>query len=258
MSRINDALNQLLRQSWNEYDRLAECAQTVRPSLPILFFGDSDRYFSSPLKVITVGLNPSDAEFPEPDRFRRFAGTNDAATEADFLDCDRHLAVLNSYFKSCPYKKWFGSFEPILAGMQCSFYEGAQSIALHTDICTPIATSPTWSRLSRQDRLQCETHGVSLWHSLVQLLKPDAILISVARRHLDKVRFREVGSRQLIIRIERDNPYEAYATVIEIEPKKRTLLIFGSAAQTPFGKISNARKIELGGIIRGKVSVQAN
>jgi len=44
----------------------------VRPSMPILFFGDSRRYECSTLKVITVGLNPSKLEFPNNDPFRRF------------------------------------------------------------------------------------------------------------------------------------------------------------------------------------------
>jgi hypothetical protein len=48
------AFGQLLSDSWNEYDRLGDSDHIVRPALPILFFGDSDRYFSSPLKIIAV------------------------------------------------------------------------------------------------------------------------------------------------------------------------------------------------------------
>lgn len=35
----------------------------VKPSLPILYFGNLDAYRKSELKVITVGKNPSDNEF---------------------------------------------------------------------------------------------------------------------------------------------------------------------------------------------------
>lgn len=45
--------------------------------MPILFFGDGNEYFSSELKVITLGLNPSRAEFPEEDRFQRFGAARE-------------------------------------------------------------------------------------------------------------------------------------------------------------------------------------
>ena len=38
----------------------------VSPSIPILFFGDLHAYFSSRVRVLTVGLNPSLHEFPPP------------------------------------------------------------------------------------------------------------------------------------------------------------------------------------------------
>lgn len=44
----------------------------VLPSVPIAWFGDLEAYLDSPLRVITVGLNPSRLEFPSPDPFFRF------------------------------------------------------------------------------------------------------------------------------------------------------------------------------------------
>jgi hypothetical protein len=37
----------------------------VRPAIPILFFGDIQQYRRSPLRIVTVGLNPSLAEFSD-------------------------------------------------------------------------------------------------------------------------------------------------------------------------------------------------
>lgn len=39
-------------------------AHLVRPSAPIVFFGDSESYLHSDVRVLTAGLNPSCEEFP--------------------------------------------------------------------------------------------------------------------------------------------------------------------------------------------------
>ena len=53
------------REAWNLYERAKSQAHVVRPSIPILFFGDSEAYERSERRIITVGLNPSRLEFPE-------------------------------------------------------------------------------------------------------------------------------------------------------------------------------------------------
>ena len=45
--------------AWSSFDRAAALTSRVRPAAPILFFGDFDQYCSSPLRIVTVGLNPS-------------------------------------------------------------------------------------------------------------------------------------------------------------------------------------------------------
>ncbi|HTS05574.1 MAG TPA: hypothetical protein VMP68_08330 [Candidatus Eisenbacteria bacterium] len=147
-----ERLAQLLARSWCEYDRLKDRDYVVRPAIPVLFFGDSNRYLSSPLKVVTVGLNPASAEFPDAHRFNRFPIMSGLPTGPVQRETSRHLAALDSYFRNNPYKQWFASFEPILTGLGCSFYGGLENMALHTDLCSPIATSPTWARLSPQQQ----------------------------------------------------------------------------------------------------------
>src|SRR5271169_6315979 len=71
--RRNLKINDLIREVWEVYRHFEDQPFLVKPSIPILFFGDSDQYFSSELKVITLGLNPSRIEFPEEDRFLRFS-----------------------------------------------------------------------------------------------------------------------------------------------------------------------------------------
>src|SRR5215211_7469174 len=73
----------LIDEAWRLYRQTSDPC-VVRPSIPILYFGDLPRYAASPLKVITVALNPSHHEFPIYDRFARFRPAADIA--ASILD----------------------------------------------------------------------------------------------------------------------------------------------------------------------------
>ena len=222
-------------------------AALVRPSIPILFFGDHERYFSSPMRVITVGLNPSRIEFPDGDRFARFPAAR--YTDSKPPETADFLRALADYFRVQPYNGWFKpAFEELLCGMRASYYDGAESTALHTDICSPLATNPTWSRLKAERRLLA-TDGIELWHRLVERLAPDVILISVAREHLDKIRFRRVGGWRTLYTVERENPFGVEAIDLEVVPGKRTLLVFGKAANLPFGTVSGRDKRTIGSVI---------
>src|SRR5438876_683431 len=86
-------LRQLLSRSWSSYNRLARYGFVVHPAIPILFFGNSARYFESRCRIITVGLNPSSEEFPTGDRFSRFPIIGNIAYRAR-RDGRRHLAAL--------------------------------------------------------------------------------------------------------------------------------------------------------------------
>ena len=141
-SRLADAT----AQAWQAFDRAVARRCGVEPALPILFFGDLAAYRKSPLRVLTVGLNPSLHEFPADEPFRRFPLAEDGR------EAPTYLAALSGYFRADPYHNWFRAYESLLAGLGTSYYEGGASTALHTDICSPVATDPTWSRLGKPDR----------------------------------------------------------------------------------------------------------
>lgn len=111
-------LNELLMQAWSEYDRFQNEPEVVHPSVPVLYFGDSRGYLESPLKVVTVCLNPSLQEFPKTDPFSRFpaaepAHTGTAIKPEQRADCLQ--TALDNYFKENPYNEWFRpSFEAFL------------------------------------------------------------------------------------------------------------------------------------------------
>jgi len=80
--------------AWEEFWRAEAAAlpYLCRPSVPILYFGNSERFDVSPLRVITVGKNPSDGEF----RHKTFAGFY--GRDRSKLDLESHLGSLDAYF----------------------------------------------------------------------------------------------------------------------------------------------------------------
>jgi len=161
------------------------------PSIPILYFGDVESYKKSEHKIITIGLSPSHNEFPYPNRLTRFKNIEKLDLNSNWSnqDIDIYLNSLNMYFKHKPYN-WFDSFEPILNGMLASYYPGKINTALHTDICSPHATYPTWSKLGETQQNTLRNEGKQFWNRLVEILQPDLMMISIARKHTKMIRYR--------------------------------------------------------------------
>lgn len=219
--KIGEAvLRDLAKKSWAEYRRFEHTeyidadgvAQkfVVQGSMPILYFGDLPAYQESDVRVVTAALNPSDAEFPNEhgDMYQRFPlMRGKAADEEDVLD--QYLKALNGYFREKPYCRWFGcmaggwqgTFEPILNGMETSYYGNLKQqkrFALHTDVISPVATSPVCSKLRPRKLannggkvIDAMAHtGTELWLELIEVLRPDITLLAIAPSGGD---FRRVG-----------------------------------------------------------------
>lgn len=247
-------MDPLIEHAWRLYNESADDPNVVRPSIPILFFGDSKRYSCSPIKVVTVALNPSRHEFPVADRFARFpVAANSIRGTRGAPSHEEYVGVLNDYFRQQPYRSWFGWFEEVLQGMEASYYDGQESAALHTDICSPLATDPTWSKLGDQ-RVRLESSGVALWHRLVQWLEPDVILVSIARRYRDQITFvRPDGWHPFHIvprKTEGKRPYQADAQWTRLPSGKVTFCVFGPAAQQPFATLDKSSRRGIGEMIK--------
>jgi hypothetical protein len=168
---------------------------------------------------------------------------------------NQYLNSLNTYFDNEPYD-WFNNFEPILNAMNTSFYAGHQNIALHTDLCSPLATTATWSeyekttpRILVNDILK---KGCELWHKLVEILQPNVILVSI-RDEYKRLIFRERNLEWSLIEVfakttkgfDRVTPYEVYASLTEILDYEACLIVYGANNVVPF-MISNDQKRALG------------
>jgi len=157
---------------------------------------------------------------------------------------------LNNYFKVNPYKKWFNSFEPFLNGLECSYYDSSiLNSAVHTDICSPLPTDPTWTKLPMKTRQNLFETGYKLWEDLIVNLKPDLVVISIAKKYLDYLNLRKICNVYSLTvtkdGILRKKPYELELYELEIQ-KFKTKLVYGNAANMPFGTVSNNEKLKMG------------
>ena len=242
-------LSEAVALAWQAFDRAGNLACRVAPAVPILFFGDLDAYLASPLRVVTVGLNPSLHEFPSGEPFRRFPLAEGDREPSCYLD------AMSAYFRTEPYRKWFNAFEPLLNGMGASYYEGGASTALHTDICSPVATKPTWNDLDKTDQAALTDHGRPLWHKLLKELRPQIVALSVRKEYLDHIEFAPMTGWEVIHTFRRTSsgdfrchPYEVCARWYEVGGE-RSLFVFGAAAQTPFGRLAGGQRREAAEIL---------
>lgn len=186
-------LKSLIEVTFNHFASLQKSDLIVSDSIPILFFGDLKAYNKSPLKIITVSLNPSDKEFSEV----RFD-----TSEEVFKNHNLYLKSLSEYFQLNPYN-WFHRYEKLLQNLGASYYSSDKrpsftccpndpiinNYVLHTDIRSPIATSKTWSDLTsyeeRKLKLVLEQKGKEIWFDLFNRLKPDLVIMSGAKSLCD-------------------------------------------------------------------------
>ncbi len=243
------AILDLIDRAWDLY--AAASVTVVKPSMPILWFGDSAAYFNSPVRVVTVGLNPSREEFPDRDRFLRFPGARSLDPSADPMTRRAtYTRALDDYFRTAPYRRWFNrGFERVLNGMAASFYDGQPRRALHTDLFSALATDPTWCRLDDATRESLIQDGLPLWHDLMRTLEPDVIIVSVARRYLDRISFPRLGDFHCVHREQQKRPFLTEAMPIEVVAGKKTTLAFGRCAQVPFGLVSFEAQRAIGAAI---------
>jgi hypothetical protein len=213
----------------------------------VLYFGDLAAYEKSGLKVVTVGKNPSDNEFrlKKTDSFSLIRFSNWDSTKNNLVES------LNPYFEDKPLKQWFSCFEPILNGLSASYYQNSsKNIALHTDICSPLATSPTWSKLRKEMQANLFHEGLVIWKELIEELQPDIILVSIPKTLFYSV-FKSKG-RVLVTFTHKKNgeirkrPYTVELQEYLLKSKKKVKVVFGQAANKPFDTIDCQHKIKIG------------
>lgn len=240
----------LIKQAISHYNSVRVNDFVVKPSLPVLYFGDLKKYLASEPRVVTVSLNPSSVEFIESEgeapSFFRFPGYEETAESLEYS--------LSNYFKVSPYTRWFGKkrgsnsgFLPVLEGMGFSYYEvDNKQTALHTDLCSPIATNPTWSGLKHYQQDLLLKEGFQIWKKLIGEIKPNIIVMSTSKKYLEWLnptfveclKYKESSADQGRTPVE----YTVDYYEVEIDGFK-TNLVWGSSQNTPFMPFSDKREI---------------
>jgi hypothetical protein len=153
--------------------------QIVAGSTPVLSFGHLLR-----AEVLTVGINPSSAEFRDRRGLlaggRRRLATMDSigATPGGPLTAEQARSVVancDSYFVRRPYRRWFTPLEQLLdAAVGASYYAGT---ACHIDL-VQWATDPVWSHLDSAAAKVLMEEGRPHLGRLLDESKPGLILLN--------------------------------------------------------------------------------
>jgi hypothetical protein len=185
----------------NLLERLAgpgmSSTNVIRWSSPVPSFGDLSRS-----RVATLGLNPSNREFVDPD------GQELSGTERRFhtltslgLACwseatTRHVELIvdscRGYFFRNPYDGWFRQLDHIISGTAASYYDKG-STACHLDLI-PYATTCKWMELTRTQRSTLlSVAGDTLGH----LLKESPVRVLVLNGRSVVEQFQEMAGLEL-------------------------------------------------------------
>jgi len=221
----------------------------VKNSIPVPYFGDVTGYFNSPIRIITVGLNPSDKEFEDKKKneiFHRFDVTANTPISLEQTLCE--------YFrKGDPYRIWFNSFETILNAMGATYgfpEKAEKTIALHVDAGSPIATEKKWSDLKAEELEKLVAPGRAIFKRLLAELRPHLVMASIGWSHIGplEAEFVSLGPWQELVRYDcNENGHKLRAPAIvqmkEIEiGADKALWINGAAARNPYGMLTKPRK----------------
>ena len=230
-----------------------------RTNIPVLFFGDLKKYQSNDFKLVTAALNPSPKEFTgdkkiEPKtrfstkfRFDAYDGTLESLEKA-----------YSNYFenKPSPYLgpyDWFKKgFKPVLNSIGYCFYQNKleHKAVLHTDFCSPIATSKKWSKLGKNTKEELTKYGFVIWKKLIKELKPNLILISLAKEYLQLL---EIEFLEEIYYKPENSTYKVELYKVNVDGFS-THLVWGSSLVHPFQAFTDPQKEEIGEIIKGLIN----
>lgn len=189
---MEETLYEIMRKYYDDFlEKQKEIREViVEESFPIVWFGNMKRFFHSKIKIITIGLNPSNNEFPKENPELRFPKARAAYEQGKM---GRVCDSLNGYFdcSRAPYWKWFDGYERALGFMPFGVTYGgeksrspmAENYAVHIDFFSAIATDPTYSGLKKKKFLLQNTDLFDkLFHYLTDnWTEPVIVLFSTSK-----------------------------------------------------------------------------
>lgn len=189
----------LIKNVWDEFVNSKNTLSThlVNDSIPIIWFGDLNKYSESDKKIVTVSLNPSNIEFEDKkgNKINRFpnASAIKGLNSLSPKEISTYETAMNNYFNVRPYTNWFKNPEYALHALDASYggkmtntQEAYHNTAIHIDIKCPLATDPTWSKLPKEiaSYLDKQFKEIGYFDKLLNILEPDIILVSTNRAYI--------------------------------------------------------------------------
>lgn len=225
-------------------------------TIPIEWFGNRNEYDKSDIRIVTVGLNPSDIEFKESDKATTYSTTH------RFHDAEAGVPATypqawNKYFTCNPYN-WFNNFERVLQGAGASYgghspkgigeTDHSNRRAIHTDLCSSEATLPTWSQLTSAEKRAIAQVGIPRWQKQMKQLRPDIIIMSVAKAYWSKLPITDI-SDLYVITDAKNGTARKRPVVIRKGYYDGALIILGVTRNTPFGSVCKEEQKHIGELI---------
>ncbi len=232
-----------------------KCMVKIPNTIPIDWFGNRKEYEESDIRIVTVGLNPSDMEFWDPNtgtyntkyRFPSAVVGNPAT----------YPQAWNEYFTHNPYD-WFNNHERVLQGAGASYgglmpkriggVDHPHRRAIHTDLCSSEATQPAWSQLPSATKRAIAQVGIPRWQKLMKELQPDIIIMSVAKEYWSKLPITDISDLCDITKTQNGTKRKR-PVVIRKGYYNGALVILGETRNTPFGSVCKDEQKRIGELI---------
>lgn len=204
----------------------------VENSIPIVWFGDLEKYQASPVKIVTVGLNPSWHEFLEkrdaPLAVKRFREID--LSEPNEKNLEELRLTLNAYFKINPFRQFFSGNEFALnyvggsyGGKMCA--TDTKITAVHIDAFSALATVKFFT--------DCPIpFDTKLFQKLLAYLSPDVVLASIGKDY--KEVWQTIGGKYFWHDPKKDIFGGNYKNKLEAYRSEGRLIVYGKNNQAPF------------------------
>ncbi len=227
----------------------------ISNTIPIEWFGNRKEYNQSDIRIVTVGLNPSDREFEDPN-------TGTCNTQYRFPSAvvgvpATYPQARNEYFTHNPYD-WFNNLERVLQGAEASYgglmpkriggVDQPHRRAIHTDLCSSEATLPAWSQLPSATKRAIAQVGIPRWENLMKELQPDIIIMSVAEEYWSKLPITNISNLCKITKTQNGTKRKR-PVVIRKGYYNGALVILGVTRNTPFGSVCKEEQKHIGKLI---------
>lgn len=190
---LDEKLKVIIDEYWKDFQNKKDFDYVVKPSIPIIWFGNLEEYKkNNNKKIITVSINPSKKEFEDDNNnssFGRFENMRNLKDKKSLNDEEKSTlySSLNSYFINKPYSSWFNYYNKVLNNFKADYNPngGNKYTAIHVDLYTAIATKP-WKTLTKEEKDKISNKEL-FFNFLNDYLKPDVILFSARKDELKKV-----------------------------------------------------------------------